>query len=173
MHFSRQNSVSWPPEIFAWLQLQSAQSKDIHIFWHWVFICFVEVIFLIVDLVHAGLLCLPWCCVCLVLPDLFLCRANLFGEFFLNTAESSKRINQSGCTEPITTCMLSTYLSFSERAHTKKIRSWIKKFESWDNAEATALVSATQANVLQSKLRISCLRNVLELKFKTHDNRKC
>ena len=130
-------------------------------------------IFLIVDRVHAGLLCLHWYCICLVLPDLFLCRTNHFGEFFLNSAESSKRINQSSCTVHMPTCILITYLSFSERTYTKKIMSSIKKFESWDNAEGTALVSATQAKVLQSKLRVSCLRNGLELKFKTHDNRKC
>ena len=39
------------------MKLQLVKSKDIDIFWHWV-LFFVEVIFLVVGLVHAGQLCL-------------------------------------------------------------------------------------------------------------------
>jgi len=126
------------------------------------------VIFLIVDLVQAGLLWLhhiafAWCSLIY-----FYAEQIILVNFFHNTAESSKRTNLFGCTEHITTCMLITHLSFSERTHSKKIRFWIKKSDSWDNAEATALVSVPQATLLQSKVRVSCLQNVLELKFKTY-----
>jgi len=84
------------------------------------FVYFVEVIFLIVDLVHVGLLCLhyfafAWCSL------IYFCAEQIIlVKFFHNTAESSKRINLFGCTEHVTTCMTITHLSFSERAHSKK-----------------------------------------------------
>ena len=91
------------------------------------FVYFVEVIFLIVDRVHAGRLyfhhiAFAWCSLIY-----FYAEQIILVNFFHNTAESSKRMNIFGCTEHVTTCMLITHLSFSERAHTKKIKFWIKK----------------------------------------------
>jgi len=80
------------------------------------------VIFRIVDLIHAGLLWLhhiefAWCSLIY-----FYAEQIILVKFFHNTAESSKRISLFGCTEHVTTCMLITHLSFSERAHSKKLR---------------------------------------------------
>jgi len=78
------------------------------------------VIFLIVDLVHVGLLWLyhiafAWCSLIY-----FHAEQIFLVKFFHNTAESLKRINLFGCTKHVTTCMLITHLSFSERVHSKK-----------------------------------------------------
>jgi len=86
------------------------------------FVCYVEVIFLIVDRVHAGLLCLHHIAFAWFSLIYFCAEQIILVKCFFNTSESSKRINQFGFTEHVATCMLITYLSFSDRAHTKEIR---------------------------------------------------
>jgi len=98
------------------VQLQSVQSKGIHIFQYWVFVYFVEVIFLIVDLDHAGRVCLHHIAFAWWSLIYFYAEQVISVKFFLNTSESSQRINLFGCTEHVMTCMLITQLSFSERA---------------------------------------------------------
>jgi len=128
------------------------------------------VIFLIVDLDHAGRLCLHHIGFAWWSLIYFYAEQDILVKFFLNTAESSKRINLFGCTEHVITCMLITNLSFSESAHKSRNKVLnIKNFVLWHHAEATALILTTQANLLQRKRRVSCLQNV---KFKTHDYRK-
>jgi len=61
-----------------------------------------------------------------MVSDLFFAEQVILVKFFLNTAESSKRINLFGCTEHVMTCMLITHLSFSESSN-QEIRSWMKK----------------------------------------------
>jgi len=154
------------------MQLQLVQSKDIYIFRHWVFCLFRRS-----DLSYSWSgscrsVVLASYCISSCSLIYFYAEQIILVKVFHNTVESSKRINFFGCVKHATTCMLITHLSFSERAHSKKIGFWIKKSESWYNTQATALVSVTQATLLQSKLRVSCLPNVLELKFKTYNIRK-
>jgi len=154
------------------MQLQLVQSKEIHIFRHWVFCLFRRS-----DLSYSWSgscrsVVLASYCICLAPSDWFLCRTNHFSEGFSQYCRVVKTYKRFCCVKHTTTCVLITHLSFSEWAHSKKIEFWIKKFELWYNTEATALVLVTQATLLQSKLRVSCLRNVLELKFKTYDIRK-
>ena len=81
------------------------------------FVYFVEVIFLIVDLDHAGRLCLHHIAFAWWSLIYFYVEQVILVKFFLNTAESSKRINRFGCTEHVITCTFTTHLSFSESAH--------------------------------------------------------
>jgi len=118
---------------------------------------------------------MPVGCACIILHLLgalwFFAEQVILIKFFLNTAEWSKRIwlyrARNGMSGDHTPKL------FRKCPQIKKIRSWIRNSEPRDHAEAIALISATQANLLQSNIRVYFLRNVLELKFKIHDNPKC
>ena len=94
------------------------------------FVYFVEVIFLIVDLDHAGRLCLHHIAFAWWSLIYFYAEQVILVKFFLNTAESSKRINVFGCTEHVMTCMLITHLSVSESAHKSRNKVLNEKYPS-------------------------------------------
>ena len=132
------------------------------------FVYFVEVIFLIVDLDHAGRLCLHiafawWPLIC------FYAQQFILVEFFLNTAESSKRINLFGCTEHVMTCMLITHLSFSESAPKSRNKVLNKNNRRCETTQKQQLwfqprrlIHCKEASRFFSPKR----------RVKTHDNRK-
>ena len=124
--------------IFKSVQLQSVQWKDIHIFRHWVFY-FVEVIFLIVDLDHTIRLCLHHMAFAWWSLIYFYAEQVILVKFFLNTAETSKRINLFGCTDHEMTCMLITHLSFSESAHKSRNKVLNKKISSCETTQKQQL----------------------------------
>ena len=103
------------------------------------FVYFVEVIFLIVDLDHADRLWLHHIAFAWWSLNYFYPEQVILVKFFLNTAESSKRINLFGCTEHVMTCMLITHLSFSESAHKSRNMVLNKKNPSCETTQKQQL----------------------------------